>query len=213
MKQLCTTDPKTTNSINRGKFNFEQEAQGACISHLIFMYTYFYIKFVINFLNPREKLKTKCQDKQLLVCQPIRGLGSHLGFWIDKLKKVTTIGLDLIRNICAKFGVDRCSSSWEEVINVSANEWPSRISDLNKSNNNWSGPHKEHLCQVWSKSLQPFLKRRHLKEKVDGRMDTMPWHIISSHELIWQVWQRIYMFPVCYKLKLSFLLFTTLTLD
>jgi len=28
-----------------------------------------------------------------------------------------------------------------------------------KSNNTWSGPHKEHVWQVWSRSLQPFLRR------------------------------------------------------
>jgi len=28
-----------------------------------------------------------------------------------------------------------------------------------KSINTWSGPNKEHLCQVWSRSLQPFLRR------------------------------------------------------
>jgi len=46
------------------------------------------------------------------MCQPIRGQGGHIGFWI---------GL--------------------------------------KCNNTQSGPHKEHLWQVWSRSLQPFFRR------------------------------------------------------
>jgi len=33
-------------------------------------------------------------------------------------EKVTTLGWDLIRNICGKFGVDPFSRSWEEVENV-----------------------------------------------------------------------------------------------
>jgi len=28
-----------------------------------------------------------------------------------------------------------------------------------KSNNTWLGPHKEHVWTVWSRSLQPFLRR------------------------------------------------------
>jgi len=55
--------------------------------------------------------------------QPIRGQDGHIGFWIDI--KVTTLGRDPIRNICAKFGIDPCSRSWE-VENVSANQRPGR---------------------------------------------------------------------------------------
>jgi len=46
--------------------------------------------------------------------------------------KVTTLGQDLIRNMCGKFGVDPFSRSSEEVQNVSANQrpvWPYWISD------------------------------------------------------------------------------------
>jgi len=42
------------------------------------------------------------------------------------------VALDLLRNICANFGVDVCSHSWKEVENVSDNQrsgWPSWISD------------------------------------------------------------------------------------
>jgi len=35
----------------------------------------------VLFVNPREKVKPKCpQDYKLLVYQPIRGQGGHLGF-------------------------------------------------------------------------------------------------------------------------------------
>ena len=37
-------------------------------------------------------------------------------------RKTTTLGRDLIRNICTKLEVNRYSSTWEEVENVSANQ-------------------------------------------------------------------------------------------
>jgi len=38
--------------------------------------------------------------------------------------KVTTLGRDIIRNICGKIGVDPFSPYWEEVQNVSSSQKP-----------------------------------------------------------------------------------------
>ena len=45
---------------------------------------------------------------------------------VGSARKITTLGRDLIRNICTKLEVNRCSHSWEEVKNVSANQRPRR---------------------------------------------------------------------------------------
>jgi len=53
---------------------------------------------------------------------------------------------------------------------------------LLNSNNTWSEPHQEHLWQVWSRSLQPFLRRSSKCEKLtDGRRttDAAPWHKLN----------------------------------
>jgi len=42
-----------------------------------------------------------------------------------------------------------------------------------KSNNAWSGPHKEQLWQVWSRSRQPFLR---ISSKCEKLTDAEPWH-------------------------------------
>jgi len=50
-----------------------------------------------------------------------------------------------------------------------------------RSNNTWLGPHKEHVWQVWGRSLQLFLRRSSKCEKLtDGRTLC---HGISSLEL------------------------------
>jgi len=58
--------------------------------------------------------------------------------------------------MCGKFRVDPFSHSFSDVENVSANQKQGRpqwISDRFKSNNTWSGPHKEHVWQVWCRFL------------------------------------------------------------
>jgi len=91
----------------------------------------------VLFENPIEKLKTKCpkddqlfvchpKDDQLLVCQPTGGQDSHLGSPIYS-KSNSTLSGPHTEHLCAKFGVDSCSRSWEEDENVSANlrtGWP-----------------------------------------------------------------------------------------
>jgi len=57
----------------------------------------------VLFVNPREKLKTKNEIINFLYVTQSRGKGGHIGFWIDL--KVTTLGCDLERNMCGKFGV------------------------------------------------------------------------------------------------------------
>jgi len=56
-----------------------------------------------------------------------------------------------------------------------------------KSNNTWSGPHKEHLWQDWSRSLQPYLRRSSKCEKLMDGCRTLR-HGISSCELKKLLW-------------------------
>jgi len=76
--------------------------------------------------------------------------------------KVTILGQDLIRNMCGKFGVDPVRNlkkkfKMYQPIRGQGSHIGFQIGL--KSNNTWSGPHKEHMRQVWSRSVQPFLRR------------------------------------------------------
>ena len=57
-----------------------------------------------------------------------------------------------------------------------------------QSNNTWSAPHKEHLCHVWFKSTQRFLRRRSKCKKFttdDGRTDDRRKVMAKAHPGLW----------------------------
>jgi len=70
----------------------------------------------VLFVNPRDKLKTKCPEVyQLLACQPMRRQGGHLRFLIQ-IKSNNTWSAPHKEHV---FGLDPCSGFSEVVGNVS----------------------------------------------------------------------------------------------
>ena len=51
-------------------------------------------------------------------------------------------------------------------------QWPTFATNQNHLNNFGRGPHRDHSCEVWSKSNEWFQRRRCLSKKVYGRRTT-----------------------------------------
>jgi len=86
--------------------------------------------------------------------------------------KVITLGRDPIRNICVRIEVDLYNSYSEKsrmcqpfLVKDGYLRFPIHIT----SNNTLSGPHKEHVYQVWSRSM----RSRKCDSKSEARAATL----------------------------------------